>query len=81
MTQRPVIAYRLPVFMEIFKKELITVPIGNTSLMSKKALFLIKNYSNQNTKKYINKCYQIAQNYDWKNVFDHERKSIIKLIN
>lgn len=81
MTKRPVITYRLPVFIEIFKNKLITVPIGNTELMSQKAVNLIKDYFKPSTKKYIKDCYQIAQKYDWENVFNHERKSIINLVN
>ena len=79
MTKRPVVAYNLPVFQELFHSKLITAPIGNTSILTKKILHLFKNYQSPSTKKYIKECYLIAQKYDWENVFLEEKKSIINL--
>lgn len=81
LSKRPVIAYRLPVFIEIFNKKLTTAPIGNVDQMAKNAIYLIKNYSHKSTKEYIQKCYQIAQKYDWKNVYQLEKLSIQEILN
>lgn len=81
VTKRPVIAYNLPIFQEIFKSKLTTAPIGNTNKLAQETIKLIKNYSSSNTKKYINDCYQIVCLYDWKNVFKQELVAINKLMN
>jgi len=52
MCQRPLVAYDLPVFREIFKANLATVPIGNTKKMASKISYFLKNYS----KKDVQNC-------------------------
>ena len=79
MCQRPLIAYKLPVFKEIFNDKLITVPVGNTTQMASKITYFLKNFSNSKTLKYVQDCYQTAKQYDWKNVYQKEL-SAIKII-
>ena len=79
MTKRPVVAYNLPIFKEIFKDKLCTVPIGDTKKISKEIIKFIKNNQSNKTQKYINDCYSIAKKYDWENVYLQERKSINNL--
>lgn len=79
MTKRPVVAYNLPIFREIFGNKLATVTIGDTKEFSKKVIGFIKNNQSETTKKYIENCYLIAQKYDWKNVYLQEKKSINNL--
>jgi glycosyltransferase involved in cell wall biosynthesis len=81
MTQRPVVTYNLPVFQEIFKGNLITAPTGNTKVFAQNTIDLIKNYSQESTKQYIESCYKIAQRYSWENVFLTEKKYLTKLVN
>ena len=81
MSQRPVVAYNLPIFKEIFDDKLITAPVGNTSSLAKKTIGLIKNYNHQSTQSYIKECYTIAKKYTWKNVFIKEKRCINKLLN
>lgn len=80
MTKRPVVAYELPIFKEIFKNKLMTVPIGDTQIMSDKTIDLIDNYSSEFTKKNVHDCYLIAKKYDWENVYKQEKKSIMNLL-
>lgn len=80
MTGRPVVAYDLPIFKELFNKKLVTVPIGETKQLSNKVIDFIKNNNKKSTKIYINNCYQIAKKYDWKNVYYQEKKAIINLL-
>jgi len=80
MCQRPLIAYSLPVFKEIFGNKLITVPIGNTQKMASKISYFLKNFPSAKTQKYIQHCYQIVQKYDWGNVSKREFKIINQLI-
>lgn len=79
MTKRPVVAYDLPVFKELFKTKLITAPIGDINTFAQKVDYLFQNYQSKTTKKYINECYSVVKKYDWKNVFLKEKKSIINL--
>lgn len=79
MTKRPVVAYNLPIFQEIFEHKLITAPIGNTQILSQKIIELIKNNSLKSTQNYIKDCYSIAEKYDWQNVFLEEKKAITNL--
>lgn len=79
MTKRPVVAYDLPIFKEIFKGKLATVPIGNINKLTNKTAYFIKNYYNQTTKKYIKDCYSVVNQYDWQSVFSLEEQSILKL--
>lgn len=80
MSRRPVVAYNLPVFKEVFHHRLITAPIANTTEFSVKTINLIKKFSHHSTQRYINKCYQIAQKLDWQNTFNIEQKSINQLL-
>lgn len=80
MTKRPVVAYNLPIFKEIFKNKLETAPIGNIQILSQKTIKFIKNYSLQSTKKYIDVCYQTAKKYDWNSVFAKEKKAIKNIL-
>lgn len=80
MCRRPLVAYDLPVYKEIFENKLITVAIGNTQQMAQKVSYFLKNYQNNYTKKYIDECNRIAQKYDWNNVFLQEKKSINNLL-
>ena len=79
MTRRPVVAYNLPIFKDLFKDKLATAPIGNINILTKKVLYFLKNYNSTVTDKYINECHSIAKQYDWKNVYDSEKKEIINL--
>lgn len=79
MTKRPVVTYNLPIFKEIFKGKLCTVPIGDTTEFSKKIINFIKKNKSISTQKYINNCYLIAKKFDWKNVYLQEKKSINNL--
>ena len=81
MSKRPVVTYKLPVFIEIFNDKLTTVPIGDTTLMAKKLVYFIKKFSESSTQKYVKNCYQIAQKYDWENVYRLEKQSINRLLN
>lgn len=81
MSKRPVVAYKLPVFIKIFEDKLTTVNIGDTTAMAQKTISFIKNYSSLSTQKYIDSCYQIAKKYDWQNVYQLEKQSINNLIN
>lgn len=79
MTHRPVVAYNLPIYIELFGKKLITAPIGDIQSLSEKTINLIKHFSSKSTHKYIKDCLLIAEKYDWNNVFLQEKKAIIKL--
>ena len=80
MIKRPVVAYNLPIFKEIFNKKLSTAPIGNINIISQKIINFIKNYNQVSTQKYMKHCCSIAQQYDWENVFLKENNSIINLL-
>lgn len=79
MTKRPVVTYDLPIFKEIFKNKLCTVPIGDTANFSKNVINFIKNNQSKKTLNYIDNCYIIAEKYDWKNVCLQEKKAITNL--
>lgn len=79
MIKRPVVAYDLPIFKEIFNKKLKTAPIGNTKIMSEEIISFIKNYDSSSTKEYIKNCYSVAKKYDWENVFSQEKEAINNL--
>lgn len=79
MCKRPLVAYDLPVFKEIFENKLATVPIGNIPKMASKIYYFLKNFHTKETQEYISNCYQIAEKYDWKNVFLNEKKAILSL--
>lgn len=78
MLQRPIVAYNLSIFQELFQNKLITAPIGNTRIFSQKVIKLLKNNRSTETKKYIKYCYHIANKYDWHNVFIKEKEYLIK---
>lgn len=80
MCQRPVVAYNLPVYKELFNNKLYTVPIGNIFKMSSQISYFFKNYQNKKTLEYVQNCFQIAQKYDWENVFLKEKKCLDKYL-
>lgn len=79
MTKRPIVAYNLPIFQELFKNKLFTAPIGKPKKIAQKAITLIDQYNCSSTKKYIRDCYQIAQKYDWEKVYLLEKQYLLGL--
>jgi glycosyltransferase involved in cell wall biosynthesis len=74
----PVVAYKLPVYQEIFKNKLITVPPGHTDLMSQRVIFLLENPAVAKT---IGKeGIDLAKQYDWEKIASHEVKLMESLI-
>ena len=66
----PVITYNLPVYKEIFKDRLITVPIGRTDIMSQKTYFLLEN---PEVARAIGKeNMELVKRYDWDKIARQE---------
>ena len=66
----PVVAYKLPVYEEIFEDKLITVPLGRTELMSQQVVFLLENPA---VARSIGKAgVGIASRFDWGKIAQRE---------
>jgi len=73
--QRPIIAYRLPVFTEIFDNNLTTVKIGDIARFTKKSLDILNN----RCKPSLKNCYNIAIKYDWEKIYQIEKQHILNI--
>ncbi|MDR0373381.1 MAG: glycosyltransferase family 4 protein [Nitrososphaerota archaeon] len=73
----PVVAYNLPVYREIFENTIVTVPLGNTKLMSERVTFLLENPA---AAKSIGAAgVELASDYDWDKIAQREIQLIERL--
>jgi glycosyltransferase involved in cell wall biosynthesis len=80
MCQRPVVAYRLPIFIKTFGSAIHLVPIGNKTAFSQNISSIIDNYLSNKHQDMVKRAHRIACNYDWEDVFQKEKKIIDNLL-
>ena len=78
--EKPIIAYKLPVFKEMFTGALKMAEIGNTKEFSDLVLEVIDPNNREQVNFCIKKCYQISSKYEWGSVFEVEKKSLESLL-
>jgi glycosyltransferase involved in cell wall biosynthesis len=76
----PVVAYRLPIFEELFKGNILSAEIGNKAELAEKILFCLDPSNSREISERVEKCYEIARRFDWKDVFNSEKQSIQLLL-
>ena len=74
--RRPVIAYDLPVYSQIYNNGIIKVPKGNIEMFCQKVLECIENEDYGNKISEVGS--QICQRYDWNSVAEREANSVRK---
>jgi len=74
--KKPVIAYDLPVYSNIFKNTIITVELGNINMFAKQTCKLLKSHAKTKAKE----GYSLAKNYDWKSIAKKESQIFKKII-
>lgn len=79
MCQRPIVAYNLPIYKNLFGSNLITVKLGDTDKFAKSIIKIIDNPRSKKIINSIHKCYLTAKKYDWKHVYNQEKKYIQNL--
>lgn len=77
MCQRPIVAYDLPVYRELFGTFLTTVNRNDIKAFSKKISESINISKNTLLKRSIKHCYQTALKYDWKHVYLQEKTHLL----
>jgi len=73
-TGLPCIAYRLPVYEEIYRDTLIQVPMGDVKKLARSILNFLLN--DELRHRFGEKSKKIVQKYDWKKIARHEHKVI-----
>lgn len=71
----PVVAYKLPVYQEVFKDKLITVRLGDIDAMAKHVIFLLKNPKIAN--KIGEEGRTFIKRYEWKKIAIRELNYIL----
>ena len=74
MCRRPVLAYNLPIFDELFGSSLTLSPVGDTKKMSENLCYIIDHLASPKIKNLVNRSFRIASKYDWQKVFITEQK-------
>lgn len=74
----PVVAYKLPVYNEVFEDKLVTLPLGNVGEMAKQVLFLLENP--EAAKKIGEDGREFMKRYDWSIIAKRELSEIISLV-
>ncbi len=76
----PVVVYNLPIFDELFRGNLLSVPVGERKQFAEKVLFCLDPSNAEAVSMAVEKCYQVAAKYDWENVFNSEKQRIQLLL-
>lgn len=80
LLKNPVVVYKLPIFEDLFKGNILSAEVGNKDEFIEKILFSLDTANERKVSEKVEKCYQIAKKYDWVDVFNSERQRIQLLL-
>lgn len=76
----PVVVYKLPIFNELFDGSILSVAVGDRKKFAEEILFCLDPSNARVVSEAVEKCYDIAKKYDWKDIANSEKQRILSLL-